>query len=143
MAKDPYKAGLFKSNPYAKKVPVDSRLTVVLDSKLDNRELKLMKAISRAVRKYDIHELIFTDETGANPGQKVDRVAYGGFVEILNGGVLVAGDKLYWNEQCIGEIAGFDETHMPNHLNIVIKSEKFISGLELGFDTGMSISFIK
>ncbi|MBO8168383.1 MAG: hypothetical protein H0Z35_04245 [Thermoanaerobacteraceae bacterium] len=141
MAKDPYKSGLFKKNPYAKKADIASRLVVVLDSKLDNRELKLIPMISRAVRKFDVHELIFTDESEARPGNGVNRVAYGGFVEIESGGVLLAGDRLYWKGRCIGEIAGFDETHMPNHLNIVIKTDKFETGLELGFVNGEEIVF--
>ncbi len=71
MSKEPYKAGLFQKNPYSKKQPVTSRLVVVLDSKLNNRELVLMPAISRAVKKHDVHELIFTDESSACPGAGV------------------------------------------------------------------------
>jgi len=141
MSKDPYKEGLFTKNPYAKKSAVTGRLVVVLDSKLDNRGLQLLPVISRAVRRFDIHELIFTDDKGAKPGSTVDKIAYGGFVEIENGGVIVTGDKLYRSENCLGEVAGFDVTHMPNHLNIIIKNEAIDTGLNLGFDLGMELVF--
>lgn len=141
MSQDPYAQGLFSKNPYAKKNIVIGRLVVVLDSRLDNRELHLLPVISRAVRRYDIHELIFTGEQGAKPGSIVNKIAYGGFAEIENGGVVVAGDKLYWNGRHIGEVAGFDDTHLPNHLNIVIKSTAPATGSELGFDLGMEVVF--
>ena len=32
----------------------------------------------------------------------------------------------------IGTIAGFDDTHMPNHMNIVIAQDRLQSGAELG-----------
>jgi len=36
----------------------------------------------------------------------------------------------------IGEIVGFDETHAPNHLNIVARSKERCSGEELGVELG-------
>ncbi|MFZ7103521.1 MAG: DUF6917 domain-containing protein [Peptococcaceae bacterium] len=136
---DPYQAGLFKKNPYAKKKNIKGRLVVVLDGKLDGRNLKLMTPISRVLNKYEIHELIFTDEKEAGPGKKVDNIAYLGFFEVEEGSVMVAGDELYLAGKLTGHIAGFDETHMPNHLNIVIKTREMLTGLELGAQVGMEI----
>lgn len=129
---DPYKAEMFKKNPYALKVPIEGELVVVLDGKLEGRGLELMTPISRALRKNEIHELIITDENEAGPGQTVNRIAYLGFFEVTRGGVMVAGDTLQVGDLVIGTIAGFDETHMPNHLNIVVKSEVRESGLTQG-----------
>ncbi|GBF34785.1 hypothetical protein DCCM_3905 [Desulfocucumis palustris] len=128
---EPYQSGFFKSNPYAVKREVQGRLAVVLRGKLDNRGLNLITPISRAVQKNEIHELILTDEEGAVPGSRVDGIAYLGFVEIITGGVLVAGDEFICNGEFLGRVAGFDETHLPNHLNIVISSHKRIDGMEL------------
>jgi hypothetical protein len=136
---DPYKAGFFKKNPYAKKQDIKGKLVVVLDGKLEGRSLKLITPISRVLNKHEIHELIFTDENEAGPGTTVDNIAYLGFFEVEQAGVMVNGDELYLNGQLVGEIAGFDETHMPNHLNIVIKTKERKTGLELNAEVGMEI----
>lgn len=138
---DPYQAGMFKANPYAAKSDIVGRLVVILDGRLEGRSLQLITPISRAVRRFDVHELIFTDEE-ATPGQRVNRIAYLGFIEIMEGGVLVVGDELLVRGEPVGKIAGFDETHMPNHLNIVIRSPERTSGLERGIAIGSEVRFV-
>jgi hypothetical protein len=142
MAKaDPYAAGKFTANPYAKKVDIYGPLVVILDGKMEDRGLQLITPISRCLRKHDIHELIFTDEQQARPGAKVNRIAYLGFFAVSQGGVLVSGDIVYLNDKPIGILAGFDETHMPNHLNIVIKSDQLHSGAEMDVQLGLDVKF--
>jgi len=140
--KDPYQAGLFSSNPYYAKTDIVGRLNVVLSGKLENRELSLIKQISRCVLKHEIHELILSDEDSIGPGSTVNKIAYLGFFEIVQGGVLTAGDSVYCAGRLIGTLAGFDETHMPNHLNIVIKSDTRQSGEEQGVNLSDEIAFI-
>lgn len=130
---DPYKAGFFSSNPYAFKREIRGKLAVILQGKLEKRGLNLITTISRAVQKNEIHELMVTDETETGPGKTVDRIAYIGFMEITVGGVMVVGDELICNGQLVGRVAGFDETHLPNHLNIVLASENRFDGVEKGF----------
>lgn len=136
--RDPYQAGMFKKNPYAKKREVRGEIVVVLDGKLEERKLKLITSISRCVCAQEIHELIITDEPAA-PGMQVDRIAYLGFAEVSQGGVIVAGDLILIGDSQIGTVAGFDETHMPNHLNIVIRAEKRRTGSELGVELAMPL----
>lgn len=138
---DPYQAGLFSVNPYAAKREIHGRMAVILRGKLEKRGLNLIAPISRAVQKNEIHELILTDEAGARPGSGVDRIAYVGFVEIITGGVLVVGDELLYGGNVLGRVAGFDETHLPNHLNIVILSGKRLDGVELGLPLESEIRF--
>ncbi|MCL4440840.1 MAG: hypothetical protein M1609_09715 [Firmicutes bacterium] len=138
---DPYKAGLFSANPYASKREIRGRLVVILSGKLENRALSLVAPISRAVLKNEIHELIITDERGAAPGKAVNRISYAGFVEITEGGVLVAGDEVICGGIVLGSIAGFDETHLPNHLNIVIYSGSRSDGVEMGLALESEIIF--
>ncbi len=132
MISDPYERNLVNRNFYASKIDIETRVVAVLDGKLDNRNLNLIKPISRTFSKGTIIELILTDEDFATPGVAVNRIAYLAFVELLNGGVLLYGDELLWNDMIIGKIVGFDDTHMPNHQNTVIYSENRISGKELG-----------
>lgn len=137
---DPYKAGKFKLNPYYDKTDVEGSLVVILDGIMDNRGLELITPISRCVCKHEIHELIFTNEQ-AKPGDIVNKIAYLGFVEIECGGVLIAGDTVELDGQVIGILAGFDETHMPNHQNIVINSTDLFAGKELQARLGSKIKF--
>lgn len=134
MLKDPYASNLFTENPFVKKRIVKGRLVVVLKGRLENRQLQLIKPISRAVQRGEIHELIITDENQAGPGRMVNSIGYLGFFEIDTGGVLVCGDTLKINNIEIGKIAGFDLTHSPNHLNILVYRSEKVTGLELGLN---------
>lgn len=140
---DPYREALLKENPFSAKREVRGKLVVVLTGKLENRSLHLISPISRAVQKNEVHELIVTDEREAEPGKVVERVAYLGFVEFDCGGVLVAGDEVSYGSIVLGRIAGFDETHLPNHLNIVLYSPGRLDGAELGLRLESVISFKK
>lgn len=141
MTIDPYKSGKFKSNPYAKKSDVGGPLAVVLDGKMNDRGLSLIVPISRCIKKDEVHELILTDEETARPGAGVNRIAYLGFFTAEQSGVIVEGDEVTLNGQVVGHLAGFDETHMPNHLNIVIRTSNLKTGLELGANTGERVLF--
>jgi len=91
------------------------------------------------MRTGEIHELILTDERAATPGSTVDRVAYLGFAEVTAGGLIVARDVLTIGGEIIGQIAGYDETHMPNHLNIVVVGDSFASGFDRGLWLGSPV----
>ena len=75
---DPYKRGMFKTNPYAKKKPLKGNLVVVLDGKYEDRGLQLIPQPSRCLIANEVHELILTDEN-KGPGDTVDKIAYIGF----------------------------------------------------------------
>jgi len=139
--KDPYAEGMFKENPYYMKSDVRGKLVVVLQGAYEDRGLELIQPVSRCVNRNEIHELIASDEEDAGPGKQVNRIAYIGFVEILEGGVIIAGDQVIHNGESLGEIAGFDETHMPNHLNIVVRRGHRITGADAGCSTGDEITF--
>ncbi len=137
---DPYKSGMFQGNPYYEKRTVESSLCVILDGKFEQRGLQLIPQMSRALKKNEVHELIVSDEEGIGPGSRVDKIAYIGFTEIETGGVIIKGDEVLYNGTLIGTIAGFDETHMPNHQNIVISGER-ISGADQKLQLEGRISF--
>ncbi|MDT8902011.1 DUF6917 domain-containing protein [Anaeroselena agilis] len=141
MGTDPYAAGKFAANPYAKKSAVEGPLVVVLQGRMEDRGLALITPISRCLRRHDVHELILTDEPGARPGSRVDRIAYLGFFAVERGGVLVSGDEVLLAGRPVGVLAGFDETHMPNHLNIVVRTDRLQTGVELGAPLGAAVSF--
>jgi hypothetical protein len=133
---DPYERQLVNRSFYQSKLPIRGKVTVVLRGLLENRSLNLIKPISRAFPAGTMIELIATDEEQAGPGGTVERIAYIAFVELLNGGVLLAGDRVLVAGVEVGVIAGFDDTHMPNHQNTVISVSKRISGADLGITPG-------
>lgn len=116
---------------YAGNRAVIGKLVTLLDSKHESRGLKLIKSYSRAVLKYSIHELISTDESNARPGDRVQKIAYLGFFEVTQSGCLIIGDELKIGNKIIGYIIGFDQTHEPNHLNIIISVSERKTGKEL------------
>ncbi|MEC9488130.1 MAG: hypothetical protein UMV23_01445 [Halanaerobium sp.] len=137
---EPYRENLLEGDPFVKKRQVEGRLAVILDGKLQDRQLHLIQPISRAVKKGEIHELIITDDELAAPGRVVNSIAYLGFFEVEVAGVLVSGDNFRVEGDVIGKIAGFDLTHAPNHLNIILYRKELISGKELGLELEMKIT---
>ncbi|MCL5027053.1 MAG: hypothetical protein M1531_11280 [Chloroflexi bacterium] len=114
------------------KRPVRGVAVVVLDTYRQDRGLRLDTFNSRALLKHEVHEIILTDEEGAVPGAAVDRIAYLCFLEITQGGVVHVGDRLLFRGKPVGRLAGFDLTHFPNHLNIVVKTDDLRSGADAG-----------
>nr|PZN05768.1 MAG: hypothetical protein DIU66_00995 [Bacillota bacterium] len=136
---DPYKTGMFKGlNPYVKKKPLKGKIIVVLDGKYEQRGLKLIVQPSRGIRVGEVHELIITDEQ-RGPGDVVNRIAYVGFFEVKESAVIVVGDEVKINGKVIGKIAGYDETHMPNHYNIVVNAPGLVTGNEMGIELDSEI----
>ena len=136
---DPYARKLVNRDFYHSKIDIRCRVVVVLDGTLENRGLELIHPISRAFPAGTIIELIGTDDSNAAPGKKVDAIAYIAFAELLNGGVLLTGDELTHKGATVGTIAGYDDTHMPNHQNTIIAMKKRVSGKNLGLKVGDEI----
>ena len=137
---DPYARNLVNKSFYHGKADITGRILVVLDGRLENRGLQLIQPISRAFTAETIIELIGIDDPAAGPGSTVDAIAYIGFVELLNGGVLLVGDEIQWKGKVIGTIAGYDDTHMPNHQNTIVRMKERIPGKELGLAVGDPIT---
>lgn len=91
---------------------------------------------SRAVRVGEIHELALTDDPRASPGMRIDQVAYIGFVELTQGGVILVGDRVRLGKRVLGVVVGFDYTHFPNHMNILVCDRTRQTGHGLGVALG-------
>lgn len=132
--RDPY----LRQSPPARFVrhrPVTGVVVAVLAGSLANRGLELVPQPSRVMCQGEVHELILTTEDVA-PGSRVEAIWYLGFFEVRQGGVVVAGDDVRVRGSVIGEVAGFDATHMPNHLNVVLKGRVALDGLAWRFGLG-------
>jgi len=134
---EPYKGA--KERPLCVKGDVMAELVVVFGNKREDRALKLIAPYTRAVRLNEIHEFIITDEENVRPGSTANRVAYLFYAEIKRGGAIMFGDKVVIGDRVVGEVVGFDETHMPNHINVILHSRDFKSGLEWGLSVGQQM----
>jgi hypothetical protein len=118
----PYDFRRITPGVYGDRRPVEGEVVALLHICFEDRGLRLMETKSRAVRQQEIHELMITDEDAA-PGGGADRVRALAFFEVDKSGLIVVGDKVSVGGKHLGTLAGFDQTHMPNHMNIVVKTE--------------------
>ncbi|MEW5798118.1 MAG: hypothetical protein AB1728_03840 [Bacteroidota bacterium] len=137
---DPYSQRMINTDFFHAKRDLPTRVAVVLDGYLENRNLQLIKPMSRAFSEKSIIELIATDDQNAQPGAAVQPIAYIAFVELQRSGVILVGDEVEWNGKIIGTIAGYDDTHMPNHQNVIVSVAKRISGKDLGLNVEDTIT---
>jgi len=109
-------------DPYVSSSAVVGRVVAVLRGVTETRGLALAGHRSRAVTTGAVHELMITDEDARQEG-RVDRVALLAFVAILEAGVILLDADVTIGDASVGVIAGFDETHMPNHQNICLRGD--------------------
>jgi hypothetical protein len=124
------------------KRPVEMLVVGAMRGKVDDRGLRLIQPTSRAARLHDIHELILTDRRPASRTEAVDRVAYLAFGEVVQGGLIIVDDEVYLGARRIGAVLGFDDSHMPNHQNIILFSENRQDGVELKITVGARLSIL-
>jgi len=122
MDEAPYDPRLITPSVYGDRRPVLGEIVALLHITFQDRGLKLIQARSRALLRDEIHELMITDEEGAAPGGGADRVSAIAFFEVGRGGLAVVGDEVTIGGRALGTLAGFDMTHMPNHMNVLVKS---------------------
>lgn len=99
----------------------------VMDHERHDRALQLTSHRTRCIQEKEIHEFIICDQA-TDISLLIDHLAYLGFGEFLSGGVIEIGDSLYIETRLIGKVVGFDETHFPNHYNIIVQGNNCISG---------------
>ena len=120
MSQSPYDTKKITSDLYGDRCPVEGSVVAILHVSFKDRGLKLIDTKSRAILKNEIHEIMITDEKKAGPGGGADRVAAVAFFEVTTGGLIVAGDAVSTAGLKIGDLVGYDENHMPNHLGIIL-----------------------
>jgi len=143
MSPDPYVHRLLDSDlPCAAKEPLRGTLNTILHARAEQRGLELCPYPSRAILKDEVHELIITAEETAAPTKTVNRIAYLGYFTVAESGVLWVGDRVSINDRFIGYLAGYDLTHFPNHMNIIIMvNGDLFTGLEAKYMPGDRIEF--
>lgn len=133
---------VFGPDVYASRRDVHVTVVAVLRGVTEQRGLYLTDLRSRAVLQHAVHELMVTDEP-ADLTTTVDRVALVAFFEVENSGVILVGDQLYCGDAFLGTVAGFNETHMPNHQNICLKVDRMQDGETLGLQIDERLRFVR
>jgi hypothetical protein len=123
------------------KRPVGGPLVKVLVHRRHDRGMRLEPFASRCVRQGEIHELVTTDHRDSTAGARIDRVGFLGFVEIATAGVIDRGDQVLINDTIIGTVLGFDACHFPNHYNVLIATDRTLTGSELKLAPEVHIQF--
>lgn len=136
---DPYRDVGLVVPPYGAKSLLIGRMCALVNLVYPSRALQIMTEKSRVVRNWDIHELMLAPSSMV-PDLPARGLRVLGFVEFLSGGVLVAGDRLLLDGDDVGELVGFDGTHSPNHLNIVIRaSTEDVEHIDVRLGSSVSI----
>jgi hypothetical protein len=120
---EPFDFQTIKPSAYGDKRPVEGEIVALLHVSFENRRLKIIETKSRVVTLNEIHELMITDEDDVTPKSIVNRVRALAFFEITIPGLIVVGDQVTSGKKKLGKLVGYDLTHMPNHMNIVVKPE--------------------
>lgn len=136
----PYDFKRITPSVYGDKRPVEAEVVAILHVEFMDRGLELIQTKSRAVKLNEIHELMITDEKDAAPGGGANRVRAIAFMEITKSGLIVVDDEVTIEGEKLGSLAGYDVTHMPNHINIVVKADSLD---EPTLRVGDKVRFIK
>ena len=118
----PYDFNRITPRVYGDKRPVEGVIVALLHIVFEDRGLELIETKSRTVKLHEIHELMITDEE-AEPGGGANRVRAIGFFEISKPGLIVVGDGVWVEDRLLGKLVGYDLTHMPNHMNVVVRAK--------------------
>lgn len=120
MSTPPYDFRRITPSVYGSRKPVKGTVVALLHVEFMDRGLRLIETKSRALRAGEVHELMITDEADAAPGGGADRVRAVAFFTVDNPGLAVVGDEVSIEDRRLGRVAGYDETHMPNHMNLLV-----------------------
>lgn len=128
---------------YVEKLPVKGRIVAVLDLEVEEKNLHFIDSASRALKRNGIYELTITADKTVKSRCDTKHTKYLCFFEVVHGGIALRGDIIVIGDEKEGELIGFDRAHMPNHLNIVVTSEKWKTGKEMNLFLNQEVKIVK
>ncbi|PIN85098.1 MAG: hypothetical protein COV47_03925 [Candidatus Diapherotrites archaeon CG11_big_fil_rev_8_21_14_0_20_37_9] len=124
----------------SKKINLKAVVSAVMGHKRNDRAMEMSEWKTRCIKAGDIHELLVSTEYTGNHNETLNSFVYLGFFDFKKGGVIEIGDQVTTTSGAlIAEIIGFDDTHLPNHINIVAKSKDNKTGEEFGLKPGQKV----
>ena len=119
---------------YSSKSSIKFRIKAVMKNKRIDRKLKLSEYVTRCINKNQLHEFLIANDWNNDKNKLLNDISYIGFMECTECGVIEIGDTISDDKGIIvGTVIGFDYTHMPNHMNIVLKSASEETGKERNY----------
>jgi hypothetical protein len=116
-------------------------MVATLRHRRNDRGLKPAPWRTRCLLEGEIHEFILCPPSDdADP--VFNEVSYLGFAKITHAGVVEIGDELRAGAEVIGTIRGFDDTHAPNHYNILVSSSDLRTGAERDLAESVEIAIL-
>jgi hypothetical protein len=139
---EPHLGGVLDTKaPYLAKRAVAAEVVAVLHAHATARQLELTVHPSRAVCAGEVHEVFSTDEQGKGVNSIVNRVGYIACIAIKQSGMILTKDAFLLKGKLVGTVIGFDETHLPNHMNILIYTPSLQTGRDIGASLGDEVCF--
>lgn len=123
------------------KRPLAAHLVKLMFHTRQERGMALSPWGSRAIRAGDVHELVTTTDRPRRAGDRIDHVGFIGFAAFARPGLIERGDEVWVGDRRVGTVAGFDECHAPNHLNVVVDADRLCSAGELDAAVGQEVRF--
>ncbi|MFD3998159.1 DUF6917 domain-containing protein [Streptomyces sp. NPDC058548] len=122
--------------------PLTGRWVAVMEHRRLSRGMKLERWQTRVVAAGSVHELMTTPAPPPAGRDRVDEVSYLGFAEFA-GGLLAVGDAVHEEDgTLLGHVLGFDDTHLPNHMNVILLSRDRRTGRQRGLPPGGGLRVI-
>lgn len=123
----------------SEKEELQAVVSAVMGHKRNDRKMVLAEWKTRCIKEGEIHEFLSSTDFGGDKTKTLNNFVYLGFFRFTKGGVIEIGDRLITGKNTVlGEIIGFDDTHLPNHINIVLSGQDK-TGEELGLKAGQQI----
>lgn len=115
--------------------PVHGIVVAIVGGQEEPLTVTLMMEATRALHQGCVYELVYTG-ADARPGNRVTGGSTLGFFEVRQASVAVVGDDVRVRGSVLGEIAGFDGSHLPDHLHVVVGGKLSGDSLAWGFSLG-------
>jgi L-arabinose 1- dehydrogenase len=132
------------------KPPVTATVVKLLFHTRTDRGMALSPWESRCIPAGQVHELLTTTDRPRAAGDRIDRVGFLGFAAFDTPAVLERGDGVWLVPRSpvgdtarrqLGTVAGFDESHWPNHYNIVIDTDELLTAGDVDLHPGDELRF--
>lgn len=124
------------------RAPMTGRWVAVMEHRRLTRGMRLERWQTRAVCAGAVHELMTTPAPPPPGGDRVDEIAYLGFAE-FGAGLLAVGDAVREADgTLLGHVLGFDDTHLPNHMNVILLSADRRTGRQRGLTAGGGVHVV-
>jgi hypothetical protein len=120
---------------------IETHFVAILGHQSLDRRMIASPHHTRCIQDGEIHELVYVAES---PDGLIDLndAWYLGFIKFPQGGVLAKGMTIEINGQGKGKLIGFDETHFPNHLNLLISDQNPQNGQDMSLKLNDSCDFV-